>query len=261
MTVLENQCREACDVINNESQATIKQGFMQSEASLKVVNILYNHVTTLLEIVLIDDEMKSNEFERILDTIQELGNVLMEAADKGDMHKMATHYLIHERLDVGDLINIATPKGLEMSQVLVSDQYTPWGKQVIKSNDIFSNIMIDLYNTRVENDRYKIEEIIYQMDTVVNSCGNNNNTSAEDSKHESKETDVLLAKQYECITVGSSNIHDLLQKPRKVGLTSNWQMMENDYRLSNESRDEMTKLMAYISSIWSLLPHMNELFA
>ena len=44
---------------------------MKSEASLKVINNLYNHVTTLLEIVLIDDEMKSNEFEGILDTIQD----------------------------------------------------------------------------------------------------------------------------------------------------------------------------------------------
>ena len=57
MTVLENQYRKACDVINNESQATIKQGFMKSEAPLKVINNLYNHVTTLLEIMLIDDEM------------------------------------------------------------------------------------------------------------------------------------------------------------------------------------------------------------
>ena len=76
--------------------------------------------------------------------------------------------------------------------------------------------MIDLNNTRNENDRNKIEEIINQMHTVVNSSGNN--------------SDVLLAKQYdmfksqynECIAIGLSNIHDL---------TLNWQMMENDYRL------------------------------
>ena len=61
----------------------------------------------------------------------------MEAAEKGDMNKVARHYLMNERLDVGDLTNIATRKCLElyqkqnvvgiseMSQLLVSDQYSP----------------------------------------------------------------------------------------------------------------------------------------